>query len=644
MSSNSWLIVHLKRLCLCAGLAVSCVDLARAQEAQGLFQQAQMVPDGGIVFGVDKITNTFLFTGNADVTVPLGDGSLRWTNAYRSSTFRTAQSATRDNQTAQLFWDQPISPTLHAVLRGAWTLWADDSRSAGLSKLQRLSGAAGLRFADLQGVWTAEGFAGAEDTDQLGVRTVGPMVGVQATVQQLDLEEWSVSGRGLADWHYLDARRTNSDLDLRTDVRRELDGGSSVRVGGGLGRLARQYVTQLPQLVDVSELQVEGRFEQRFDVDADVTYWIHPNVGLQAVGMLSSTTISRRYDQPEVAVPVTAVNRELDEFLVDLQGRLLLQYPTWVATVAVDRYQRNEANVVRPFHTIDQSDLETIRSQEFQRDNQTGRTRLFVQASWQPSERDTLTGEWTSWLLQYDTPSAANDDDRDELQAIATVRYARRISDLLSVGAALSGQYVHFVYLKATRSSLNNVNNVLRFAPFVRIHGRDIQAQPQLEVLANYTVFDFEDAAGEQRSFGFRQVSYRDSVRIRLTSRLRLEAPLLVRYFERSVLQWADFAEIPNTGNLEYLFQVQLCTQPSPAWDVGAGIRAYTLEQRSFIVAPGLPSLLSGVQSIGPQATVRYTASDGSTLSLHGWYEFQTLYPTGTRELPNLLMQARVSL
>lgn len=644
MSGNSWLIVHLKRLCLCAGLAVSCLDLVRAQEAQGLFQQAPMVPGGGVVFGVDKITNTFLFTGNADVTLALGDGSLRWTNAYRSSTFRTAQSATRDNQTSQLFWTHPISATLHALVRGAWTLWADDSRSAGLSKLQRLSGAAGLRYVNPEGTWMAEGVAGAEDTDQLGVRTIGPMVGVQASFEQLDLEEWNLSGRGLADWHYLDAQRTNSDLDLRTDVRRDLDGGSSVRLGGGVGRLARQYVTQLAQLADASQLQVEGRFEQRFDVDADVTYWLNPNIGVQAIGMLHSTTISRRYDRPEVTAPVTAVNRELDEFLVDLQGRLLLQYPSWTATVAVDRYQRNEANVVRPFHTIDQSDLETIRSQEFQRDNRTGRTRLFVQASWQPSERDTVTGEWTSWLLQYDTPSAANDDDRDELQAIATVRYARRISNVLTVGAALSGQYVHFVYLKATRSSLNNVNNVLRFAPFVRIHGGVVHAQPQLEVLANYTVFDFDDAAGEQRSFGFRQISYRDSVRVRLTPRLRLEVPLLVRYFERSVLQWAEFAEIPNTGNLEYLIQAQLCTQPSPAWDVGAGIRAYTLEQRSFVVQPGVPALLSGVQSIGPQATIRYTAGDGSTLSLYGWYEFQTLYPVGTRELPNLLMQARVAL
>ena len=59
---------------------------------------------------------------------------------------------------------------------------------------------------------------------------------------------------------------------------------------------------------------------------------------------------------------------------------------------------------------------------------------------------------------------------------------------------------------------------------------------------------------------------------------------------------------------------------------------------------PGLPSLVNGVRSWGPEVVVRFLASGGSSLTLDGWYEFQTLHPIGTRELPNLLLLARVAL
>ena len=614
--------------------------IVTAQEALELFSQPKIFPVTGLEFGLKKLNLTYVFTGNADIQVPVAGGTFRWTNLYQGSVFKTSTTAVRDDQAAQLSYEAPIYRGLNAIARGSW-IYSADSRNVGLSSMQRLNGVAGLKYAP-SAEWDIETFGGVESTTQLGSQATGPIVGGQANLYGLDLDQWGLSGRALADWHRLDADRTNSDIDLRATVTRYLLDGSNILLSSRYTSLNRQYFTTVEG--GVVPLAVEGRDEDRFNMNAEVFYNLSPWIGFGFTGYLETNAIGRRYNQAVAGVALTAADRRLNEFLLDLEGRILLQGRSTNLTVGASIYSRDEANTASPLHDITDEELENLRSQEFQRDNQTSRSRLFIRGSWRPSSRDTLGLEWTSWILRYDTPSEVNDDDRDELQAIATLRYARRMSDILTVGVALSGQYVHTVFLKESRSSLNNEANILRLSPFVTITGDVITMQPRLEVLANYVVYDFEGEGAAVSSYGFRQISYRDSIRVFLTSKLRLEAPLLVRYFERSTLLWSDFAEIPQTGNLEYLVRLLLFSRPNSSWDVGAGVRLYSLEQRSIQNVGGLPSLIGGVSSYAPEVVVRFNGLGNSTLQLTGWYEFQSPVNSVKREIANLQLTAFVSL
>jgi len=287
--------------------------------------------------------------------------------------------------------------------------------------------------------------------------------------------------------------------------------------------------------------------------------------------------------------------------------------------------------------------LQAVRAQEFQRDNETFRTRLLARGDYLPSERDTFRLEVSGWLLRYDTPSPLNDDDRDELSTIATVSWSRKLSSNLSMNLGLSGQYLHLVFLRATRSAFNNVNRVLRLSPSFVLHTSGVTMQPQFEILANYTAYDYDGLSSAARSFSFRQISYRDSLRVRLTPMFNVESQILFRYFERASLQWGAFAESPETGNLEYLVKLLLATNVTPLASIHTGIRLYTLDQRS--IAIGVPQILTGsLHSIGPEVAIRYATMAGSTLSLSGWYEFQTINVTQTRKLPNVLLRCIVRI
>ena len=616
------------------------VPIVTSQEVLSLLKQPSDSPVQSINFGVDKIANTFVFTGNAAIDVRSLGGILQFTNTYRGSAFRTSTTAVRDDQASTLAYEIPVSAGVTALARGSWVL-SRDNRAIGLSSLQRLNGVAGLRYADNE-QFTVEAFGGAESTTQLGVEATGPLAGLTSTLTNLNLEPLSISAFLLTDWHRLDGQRTNADAQARITAEHFQDDGSYLRISTGAQALKREYLTTLSggTLPDA----VEARTENRFDGSIDVHYNVTPQITTNLNGMVNVNGIGRAYGNQLLTVPVTAVQRLLEEFAVNIEGNISYTGTNARGMVGATVFRRTEDNTVQPHFALDANATTTLIQQEYLRDNRTSRFRFIASGAWQPTNADSLSVDYTWWLLQYDTPSDGNNDDRDELSAIASVRYAHRMSDALTVGASIGAQYLHTVYIKAARSAFNNQNNVLRLSPFITVTSSLFTMHPQLEILANYTVYDFEGKGAQARSYGYRQVSYRDSLRIFLTQSLRLEVPTLIRYFERSTLLWSDFSEIPQVGNLEYLINTRIFAKPTLSWDVGVGIRWYTFEQSSLVVAPGLPSIIGSIRSWAPEVVVRYCPTSGSVLDIGGWYEFQTLTPTATRELPNLLLKASILL
>ena len=626
------------KVALCAIVGLFSASFGYAQQLAPLLQPKNATFGEGIEFGVDKIANTFVWICNADIHIPTSFGELRLYNNYRSSAFRTVTLTTRDDQFSQLSWSYPLSQDLKALVRQGWVL-SRDSRSVGLNSLERLNAAAGVRY-EPSPLGMIEAIAGVEASSQLAVSAAGPLAGISGRLTDLDIEQWMLSGNGLAEWQRLDAQRTNTDVDLRAQVVRSLAEGSVLRLSVESANLGREFYTT----IDATQpLNVEQRAERRLVVGGDVSYAVTQALTLGLVTSLQSSGVKRSYGQPVGLISLTSVERQLQELVIEVEGYTQITLPTITFTGGGSIFQRSEKNGVDNIHGLDEAALSSIRAQEFKRDNQTLRTRMFGRGEWRPSSVDTVRLDVTGWLLRYDTPSSSNDDDRDELASVATLTYARRLSRNLSASLGLSGQYLHLVFLKASRSALNNVNRALRLSPTLHITGSVVRMQPQFEILANYTVYDYEGSSSSVRSFSFRQMSYRDSIRVQLTPHLHVESQVLLRYYERSTLQWAVFAESPETGGLEYLTKLLIFSAPNEQWSVGAGIRVYNLNQRSILLA--IPSVsLGSVQSVGPEAVLRYRAPDASTLTLTGWYEFQKINFSSRRELPNLLLRAIIRL
>jgi hypothetical protein len=617
-------------------------SIVTGQEAAPLLHGPEVVPGKGLAFGVDKIANTFVFTGNADVDVAALGGTIRLVNGYRGVVFRTSTTAVRDDEMFQFSYEIPFSAVLTSVARASWAV-SRDSRVLELGSQERLGGVGGVRYrAEDADAWI-EAVAGIDAMSQIGQHASGFITALQGRARSLQIDEdWQMNGDMLLDYHRLDDDRVNSDVDMAVDITGGLGSASALSVLAGFTNLGRDFFSPLPGVPD--SLVIESRAEQR----ANVQGVLHTEIGaawdLNFKGLVSLADVARSFKAGDAAIPITNVERESAESIIDIDGDIGWRVGSTAIRLGGAIYRREEANLVVPVHDIEEQDLLVLREQEAQRDNSTLRTALTVRLSWSLSHKDSVHLDGTSWLLRYDTPSDQNYDDRDELSGIASITYSRAVSSTLSAFATIGGQALHTVFLNAERSASNNVNRVLRAGTGVVFRSNTFHMKPTFEVLANYTTYDFEGQGAIARSFSFRQISWRDSIIYVVTPRINLESQVRFRYAERASLDWGSFAESPENGTLEYLVKMLSFVRVGTAWNVGAGLRLYELRQTSLISVPGISGTATYMQFWAPETVVQYVAPSGSSLSLNGWYEMQSLSGGRTRNLPNLLLQARIAL
>lgn len=594
-----------------------------------------------LLFTTDKIANTLVSTIAVRGLWHTPFGNLRLDEQYRATSIISTNAATRDDQALLLEHSFALDTSFSLLSRG-FVFLTQDSRDIGLSSLQRYSFISGIR-------WQPEQYAeltvlgGIENNIQLGIEATGSVASVEAKIADLDWEDYTLTGSSVLDIRQLDARRTNSDFSNQFSMISLGDSRqNSLQIQGYYRRLGRDFFT----FVNAEQTrEVEQRLENRYGINGQIRTVLHKSLSAAVEYTLEQGTIDRRYAGRVPGTLQTYVNRGLEELQLQITASLLYATSLGDYKIGMHYFSRNERNDIERVFDINVVDEIALRTQEQQRDNTAQRVRLFGNATIGVSKSDTFYINGLYSLLRYDTPSMLNFDDRDELQAITEMRYKRSVSSALTFDITARAQVLHLVFIKQQRSSLNNWNRIFTLSPSISIRTKRFTAHPRFEVLANYTVYDYEQQAAETRSFSFRQISLRDSIQINLSDDYLLEARLYGRHFERGRLYWTDFAETPISSNDEYFIKLLAFRRNISQWSVGVGARYYALIQKSLILTPNIGISGDAVQRFyGPEVQCDYRLGGGSTVVLNGWYERQTVNGVAIRYVPNLFLHTSILL
>lgn len=92
----------------------------------------------------------------------------------------------------------------------------------------------------------------------------------------------------------------------------------------------------------------------------------------------------------------------------------------------------------------------------------------------------------------------------------------------------------HTVYLYSQKSSNNNWNRVIRFTSKSFFEpGEGFGTFGTFSVLANYTVYDFEDIISSVKSYSFRQMNLKDSMIVKFTRHFGADIYGELKFYER---------------------------------------------------------------------------------------------------------------
>jgi hypothetical protein len=328
------------------------------------------------------------------------------------------------------------------------------------------------------------------------------------------------------------------------------------------------------------------------------------------------------YYIPSISTAAPSIyDTEIQELNVNSDAALRFNFEPVDALFKLSYFDRNEKYAlinpgrIAPIFITQTSDLESSKN------NHSTLFKLSSNVYYSISQKNRLELSGSASIFRYDTPSSENTDDRDELNYFIYIGHKYDNYKTLQLINSVDVSLYHTVYIFSDKSSNNNWNRIIRFTsrsvfnPF-----KALRTANTFSVLANYTVYDFEDIISTVKSYSFRQFDFKDSTNLLLSRYFGIDLYGEIKLYERGELNWNAFAERPLdyfqdrivNSNLDYFFTDKII--------FSGGYRYY--EQRKFNYTNGVRNFVSFIRTHGPVGQVRAYIKNNSYIELVASYDF----------------------
>ena len=628
----------------CCGFLASAQDITRGVElVQETRDTLSKMNNASILF--ERNINTFNWLGQAAVDTTVGDVGIRLRERYTSAvTFldggsgggpRNLQS---NQQNLSLQLRRPLTPDLITHTRWSSLVYSDN-KSLGLSTASIHSLLGGVQYLPA-GFVSLTPLVGYRWDNQAGFRDKGLSYLIGAQTHELRTDGYALTAEAQFREDRLDPRTLQTHF-ATAGVQKTFEGGSRDSLELGFRQNRREFYV-------IADSNIESRSDQLFTFTNLLDYELDRGIVTTLFVNVASRLLDKdvRYKRSR---PDGVFDTQIEEFRLDTYIEASYRPTDGGLSASARMYysERNESHTAKPIPDAPQNIQDLFRASnqnEKLKDNLSRRTALSGTVRIPMSLSDTVTGSGAASILRYDTPADSNFQDRDELLLALSLSTSHHISQYLDVGVSLEGNLSHIVYLFSKQSANNNYNRVLRLSPRVTYRPtREVTTMNIFEVLANYTVYDFEQQLALVRSFSYRQFSWIDSTSVEFTHKVGLDFFAYLKLYERGQLKWSEFSERTENSFVDRTFAAQVRFAPYTGLLFAVGMR-YFSQSRYVFDADG-KTLDSFLRSIGPTCAITWESGRYSSISLRGWYERQTqTRPSGVtdegtaRSLTNISM------
>ena len=588
-------------------------------------------------FGFSKFNNTWNFTGNALFNLNGDWGNFQIVNNYQGTAIEAISNSFRDDEVLFSVLNYSIYKNLFLTTEAKYNLIAD-KRIQDANQLKRLSGVAGVSGKIVELV-DFKLLLGAEDNTQATLNSSGLLTKANAEMRNFNVDGYSFNSSLNSELLFLQDKRSSKDADFLASVSKFFSPKEMFQFTARYRLQGRDFL----QFAGVNNpLAIESNLNNRIGGSLDGSWEAMKNFVFSFNGNVENITINRNFMNNYEHINFSKVARKYNELNTNLNVALDIFGENIFQKIGMMFSGKNERNIVQRRFEIDNNDFLVMQGVEAQKDNNSVITNLFYNNNIKITKNDTLRTNLSITKLEYNTPSIANKDARDEAKLISSLWYLRKCSDILSVTVNLNYLQNHLVFIKKERSSQNNWNRIITLNTGIIIRSDVLYYSPQFEVLANYTIYDFETSDNRPRSYSFRQISYRDSLRFAINEKYFLTSRIFARCSEQGKLFWASFSEVPQQRNIEISVSPMLNCELNRKVDVGLGGRLFFLRHGAISSAQPTRNTHK-IYSIAPEASYSIKLRR-ITLSCYGWLEFRYQQEKFVGRIPNIFLQTSYNL
>ncbi|MER3523257.1 MAG: hypothetical protein C4326_04125 [Ignavibacteria bacterium] len=598
----------------------------------------------------ERNLNTFNWIGSVRLDTSALGTRLRLDDLLLSNIILLEATPTATEQRLQstqhrlrLHLSTPI--TNEVSVTGQWaSLNYSDKKAVGLSSASINSVLAGIEYTPIP-LFTIAPSIGHRWDNQIDVRDRGLSYTLAARTNPVAFDDYHIVGSAQFQQDRLDPRLLEQHF-ARFGFQKSFIGRTRDSLDAGFAHSRREFYTSQASAL-------ESRIENIVSFGNLLEYEFDPTFLSSFFLAVSNRMLDKDYRALQsFAIAPAQYNTGIEEFRLETFVQALYRDDqSGVAVSARLGYsERNERHFAKnPTTGFFRDSTEVLlgeraaQEQERTKDNLTRRTSFAGTVDVALSRSDRLTLSGAASILRYDTPSAANVEDRDEQLLALSLSTRHTLSRYLELSFTLDGTLSHIVYLLRDRSANNNINRVLRFAPRTFYKPASfLSSMNTFEVLANYTVYDFEQQAAQVRSFSYRQFGWIDSTSFEVTDRIELDFFLYLKLYERGQLNWQEFSERRENSFVDKTYAVQVRFAPEEEVLFAAGLRYFSQTRYSY--SGTTRKLDSFLRSVGPTCMILWRPHRKGEVMMNGWYEQRRLEGGGVRSLANMTLTVTLTI
>jgi len=538
----------------------------------------------------NKILNIHNFNSLIHSSYELDNFSFQLENRFNSNIiFSTIKNIRDDNYFAlkgQYKFSNFIQPSISIESKRI-----NDNRKVGISRFKDFAIKGWINSNPYSSFYISP-FYGYKEEEQLEIGESGKTFGLTSNFDENILKSRLMGNLKLV-YDYLNIRK-NQMINTEFLIENFFSEVLNTTTRFYLNKIGRDYFTSIDSntaRIFNTTYNLENRmdnvinFSQRFDL----TY--PSGFALEISGDIFYRTVDKNLKFKNLNEPnKNLFDTKINEFKFNVSGESRIPLGRVFSVFKFAYQERSEKHSVKRIQSLPDYIYYQRLDEELQKNNFSSRVTFGTQNKINIISRDTLVIDASISKLRYDTPPLENftnpvsitRDDRDELLYIIRLQYLRFFNPALITTILLESFNNHLVYIFKERSSNNNWNRVLRLSTSTTYQSKKFTTKNYFEVLANYTIYDFEDLFQTTQSFAFRQFGFQDSTKIFLIGKYFLAANFNLKLSEQGVFYWKKFSSLPGRYLNEQEAELKIGRELSEINFIALGIRSTLISEFNF--------------------------------------------------------------